>query len=248
MRDVFVCDAARTAIGRYGGALAKVRTDDLAAAPIRALVARNSRPIGRISTKFFSAAPIRPAKTIVTLHAWRSCWPDYRKGARPDGQSAVRFRAQCGRRCGPSNPRRRDGFRHCRRCRVDDACAVRMGKAGEAFSRKCGIYDTTIGWRFVNPLLKAQYGIDSMPETGENVAEEFQVERKNQDALALRSQQRAGKRMADGYFAEEIVAGEVPGGKAGPVRSTRTSIRPDTTLETWQAQAVRAQSGHHHRR
>src|ERR1700728_4758645 len=108
-----------------------------------------------------------------------------------------------------------------------------MAKAGEAFSRTTEIYDTTIGWRFVNPLLKAQYGIDSMPETGENVAEEFQVARKDQDAFALRSQQRAGKAAADGYFAEEIIAVEVPAGKAGPVKFDKDEHpRPDTSLET----------------
>ena len=107
-----------------------------------------------------------------------------------------------------------------------------MGKADEAFSRAAEIYDTTIGWRFVNPLMKAQYGVDAMPETGENVAEEFQVARSDQDAFALRSQQRAGKAAASGYFAEEIVPVEAPGGKAGPVVVDKDEHpRPDTTLE-----------------
>ena len=107
-----------------------------------------------------------------------------------------------------------------------------MGKATEAFQRSAEIYDTTIGWRFINPLMKAQYGVDSMGETGENVAEEYQVSRQDQDALALRSQQRAGKAMADGYFAEEIVAVEVPGGKAGPILVDKDEHpRPDTTAE-----------------
>src|SRR6185503_2780956 len=99
-------------------------------------------------------------------------------------------------------------------------------------SRTAEIYDTTIVWRFVNPLMKQQYGIDSMPETGENVAEEFQVTRADQDAFALRSQQRAGKAIAAGYFAKEIVAVEVPGGKAGPVKVDKDEHpRSDTTLE-----------------
>ena len=107
-----------------------------------------------------------------------------------------------------------------------------QGKAQEAFSRTAEIYDTTIGWRFVNPLMKQQYGVDSMPETGENVAEEFQITRADQDAFALRSQQRAGKAIASGYFAKEIVAVEVPGGKAGPVKVDKDEHpRPDTTLE-----------------
>jgi len=110
-----------------------------------------------------------------------------------------------------------------------------MGKAGEAFARAAEIYDTTLGWRFVNPLLKAQYGIDSMAETGENVAEEFQVTRANQDAFALRSQQRAGKAAAAGYFAEEIVPVETPGGKAGPIVVNKDEHpRPETTLEALQ--------------
>jgi 3-oxoadipyl-CoA thiolase len=107
-----------------------------------------------------------------------------------------------------------------------------MGKAQEAFQRSAEVYDTTLGWRFVNPVLKARYGIDSMAETGENVAEEHQVSRADQDAFALRSQQRAGKAMASGYFAEEIVAVEAPGGKAGPVTVAKDEHpRPETTLE-----------------
>src|SRR5919201_486503 len=107
-----------------------------------------------------------------------------------------------------------------------------LAKATTAFSRDAEIYDTTIGWRFVNPVLKAQYGVDSMPETGENVAEEFQVTRADQDAFAWRSQQRAGKAIASGYFAEETVPVEVPGGKAGPVTVDKDEHpRPDTTLE-----------------
>jgi 3-oxoadipyl-CoA thiolase len=107
-----------------------------------------------------------------------------------------------------------------------------MAKAGEAFSRSAEIYDTTIGWRFINPVLKAQYGVDSMPETGENVAEEFQVTRADQDAFAFRSQQRASKAAASGYFAEEIVPVSAPGGKAGPVTIDKDEHpRADTTLE-----------------
>src|SRR5260370_4248965 len=108
-----------------------------------------------------------------------------------------------------------------------------MGKAAEAFQRSSEVYDTTIGWRFVNPLMKQQYGVDSMPETGKNVAEKFQVARKDQDAFAFRSQQRAGQAMASGFFAEEIVPVEAPGGKAGPIVVDKDEHpRPDTTLET----------------
>src|SRR5262249_59498326 len=102
----------------------------------------------------------------------------------------------------------------------------------EAFQRSAEVYDTTLGWRFVNPLIKAQYGVDSMAETGENVAEEYQVSRADQDAFALRSQQRASKAMASGYFAEEIVPVEVPGGKGGPGGVGEDEHpRPETTPE-----------------
>ena len=107
-----------------------------------------------------------------------------------------------------------------------------QGKAQEAFSRTAEIYDTTIGWRFINPLMKQQYGVDSMPETGENVAEEFQVTRADQDAFALRSQQRAGKAIAAGYFAKEIVPVEIAGRKGETVKVDKDEHpRPDTTLE-----------------
>src|SRR4051794_30452438 len=107
-----------------------------------------------------------------------------------------------------------------------------MGKAETAFQRSNEIHDTTLGWRFINPLMQAQYGVDSMPETGENVAEEFQVSRKDQDAFALRSQQRAGKAMASGYFDTEIVPVEVPGGKNGPLVVDRDEHpRPTTSME-----------------
>ena len=107
-----------------------------------------------------------------------------------------------------------------------------MGKAQEAFQRSASIEDTTIGWRFINPLMKAQYGVDAMPETAENVAEDYQVARKDQDEFALRSQQRAAKAQAEGFFADEIVPVEVPGGKAGPVTVNKDEhLRPDTTME-----------------
>jgi 3-oxoadipyl-CoA thiolase len=106
-----------------------------------------------------------------------------------------------------------------------------QGKADEAFSRKAEIYDTTIGWRFINPLMKSQYGVDSMPETGENVAEEFQVTRADQDAFALRSQQRAGKAIAAGYFTKEIVPVEIATRKGDTVKVDKDEHPRDTTLE-----------------
>ena len=107
-----------------------------------------------------------------------------------------------------------------------------MGKAQEAFQRSATVEDTTIGWRFINPLMKQQYGVDAMPETAENVAEDYQVARKDQDAFALRSQQRAAKAQAAGFFAEEIEPVIVPGGKAGPITVDKDEhLRPDTTVE-----------------
>jgi 3-oxoadipyl-CoA thiolase len=107
-----------------------------------------------------------------------------------------------------------------------------MGKAEAPFQRSADVHDTTIGWRFINPLMKEQYGVDSMPETGENVAEEFQVTRKDQDAFALRSQQRTAQAIASGYFDSEIVPVDVPGGKNGPVVANRDEHpRPNTTLQ-----------------
>jgi 3-oxoadipyl-CoA thiolase len=234
MRDVFICDAARTAIGRYGGALAKVRTDDLAAAPIRALVNRNPQADwSRLDEVFFGCA--------------NQAGEDNRNVARMAlllaGLSETVPGLTINRLCASGLNAVGDAARAIRTGDMDFAIAggvesmtrapFVMGKAAEAFSRSAEVCDTTIGWRFVNPLLKAQYGIDSMPETGENVAEEFQVARKDQDGFALRSQQRAAKASAEGYFAEEIIAVEVPGGKAGPVQVDKDEHpRPDTSLES----------------
>jgi 3-oxoadipyl-CoA thiolase len=233
MRDVFICDAARTAIGRYGGALAKVRTDDLAAVPLKALVARNSKADwSRLDEVFFGCA--------------NQSGEDNRNVARmalllaglPDSIPGVTVNRLCASGLNAVG----DAARAIRSGEMEFAIAggvesmtrapFVMGKAGEAYSRSAEIFDTTLGWRFINPLLKAQYGVDSMAETGENVAEEFQVARKDQDAFALRSQQRAAKAQAAGFFAEEIVPVQAPGGKAGPVTVDKDEhLRPSTTLE-----------------
>jgi len=233
MRDVFICDAVRTPIGRYGGALARVRADDLAAAPIKALMARNSKvDWSRLDEVFFGCA--------------NQAGEDNRNVARmalllaglPDSVPGITVNRLCASGLNAVG----EAARAIRSGEIDLAIAggvesmtrapLVMGKAAEAFQRTTEIYDTTIGWRFINPLMKVQYGVDSMGETGENVAEEYQVSRQDQDALALRSQQRAGKAMADGYFAEEIVAVEIPGGKAGPILvETDEHPRPDTTAE-----------------
>src|SRR6202167_3662348 len=236
MREVFICDAVRTAIGRYGGALAKVRTDDLAAIPLRALVARNPQADwSRLDEVFFGCANQagEDNRNVARMALLLAGLPDTVPGLTVNRLCASGLNAVG------------DAARAIRTGDMDFAIAggvesmtrapMVMGKASEAFSRSTEIYDTTIGWRFVNPVLKAQYGIDSMPETGENVAEEFQVARKDQDAFALRSQQRAGKGIATGYFAEEIVPVEAPAGKAGPIVIDKDEHpRPDTTLDNLQ--------------
>jgi 3-oxoadipyl-CoA thiolase len=231
MRDVFICDAARTPIGRYGGGLSKVRTDDLAAVPIRALIKRNpkvdwsaldevvlgcanqagedNRNVARMAVLLAGLPDSIPGVTVNRLCA---------SGLNAVGDAARAIRA------GEMELAITGGVESMTRA------PFVMGKAAEAFQRSNEIFDTTIGWRFVNPVLKAQYGVDSMPETGENVAEEFQVARKDQDAFAYRSQQRAGK--SRDFFAAEIVPVEAPGGKAGPVVVDKDEHpRPDTTLE-----------------
>jgi 3-oxoadipyl-CoA thiolase len=236
MRDVFICDAARTPIGRYGGALAKVRTDDLAAVPIRALVARNAKADWlRLDDVYFGCANQagEDNRNVARMALLLAGLPDSIPGITVNrlcasGLNAVGDAARA-IRCGEMDFAIAGGVESMTRA------PFVMGKAGEAFSRSAEIYDTTLGWRFINPVLKAQYGVDSMAETGENVAEEFQVTRADQDAFALRSQQRAGKAAAAGYFAEEMVAVEAPGGKAGPIVVDKDEHpRPDTTLENLQ--------------
>src|ERR1041384_5742014 len=233
MIDAFICDGLRTPIGRYGGALAKVRADDLATVPIKALMARypkadwsrldevylgcanqageDNRNVARMALLLVGLPDTIPGVTVNRLCA--------------SGLNAVGAAAQA-IRAGEIEFAIAGGVESMTRA------PFVQGKAQEAFSRTAEIYETTIGWRFINPLMKQQYGVDSMPETGENVAEEFQVSRADQDAFALRSQQRAGKAMASGYFAEEIVPVEAPGGKVGPIVVTKDEHpRPETTLE-----------------
>ncbi len=233
MREVFICDAVRTPIGRYGGGLAKVRTDDLAAVPLKALMARNpkadwsaldevtfgcanqagedNRNVARMALLLAGLPETVPGMTVNRLCA---------SGLNAVGTAARDIKS------GEAEFAIAGGVESMTRA------PFVMGKATEAFQRSAETYDTTIGWRFVNPLMKAQYGVDAMPETGENVAEEFQVSRADQDAFALRSQQRAGKALASGFFAEEIVAVEAPGGRAGPIMVDRDEHpRPETTAE-----------------
>src|SRR5437764_15027923 len=231
-RDVFLCDGVRTPIGRYAGALAQVRTDDLAAVPIRALAKRHpevdwlaldevvlgcanqagedSRNVARMALLLAGLPESVPGVTLNRLCA---------SGLNAIGDAARAIR------CGETEFAIAGGVESMTRA------PLVMGKAQEAFPRGAEIHDTTLGWRFVNPVIKKQYGIDSMAETGENVAEEYQVSRADQDAFALRAQQRAGKAIAAGYFADEIVPVEVPA-KGGAVTVAKDEHpRPETTLE-----------------
>jgi len=239
MREVFVCDAVRTPIGRYGGALAKVRTDDLAAVPVRALVARNPKADwSRLDEVFFGCANQagEDNRNVARMALLLAGLPESIPGVTVNrlcasGLNAVGDAARA-IACGDIDFAIAGGVESMTRA------PFVMGKAGEAFARTAEVYDTTLGWRFVNPLLKAQYGVDSMAETGENVAEEFQVSRRDQDAFALRSQERAAAAAAAGYFAEEIVPVEAPAkgaAKSGPVTVEKDEHpRPDTTMEKLQ--------------
>ncbi|MFZ5736750.1 MAG: 3-oxoadipyl-CoA thiolase [Pseudomonadota bacterium] len=233
MADVFVCDAVRTPIGRYGGSLAKVRTDDLAAVPIKALMARHpDMDWSAVDEVFFGCANQagEDNRNVARMAALLAGLPDS-----VPGQTLNRLCASGLDAVGAAGRAIRGG-------EIDLAIAGGVesmtrapfvqGKATEAFSRAADIFDTTIGWRFINPLMKQQYGVDSMPETGENVAEEFQISRADQDAFAIRSQQRAGAAIAAGYFAEEIAPVTYSGGKAGSITVDKDEHpRPETTLE-----------------
>ncbi|HEV2629836.1 MAG TPA: 3-oxoadipyl-CoA thiolase [Pseudolabrys sp.] len=233
MRDAFICDAIRTPIGRYAGSLAKVRTDDLAAVPIKALMARNTKADWeKLDEVFFGCANQagEDNRNVARMALLLAGLPGSVPGVTlnrlcASGLEAVGTAARA-IRAGEMEFAIAGGVESMTRA------PFVQGKATEAFARTTEIYDTTIGWRFVNPLMKKQYGVDSMPETGENVAEDFQVTRADQDAFAWRSQQKAGRAIAAGYFAREIVPVEVAGRKGDVVKvESDEHPRPETTLE-----------------
>jgi 3-oxoadipyl-CoA thiolase len=231
MAEAFICDGLRTPIGRYGGALAKVRADDLATVPIRALMARHPKADwSRLDEVYLGCANQagEDNRNVARMALLLAGLPDTIPGVTVNrlcasGLNAVGVAAQA-IRAGENEFAIAGGVESMTRA------PFVMGKAGEAFSRAAEIHDTTIGWRFVNPRMKQQYGVDQMADTAENVAEEMQIARKDQDAFALRSQERAGK--ATVFFEAEIAPVEVPGGRAGPVVVAKDEHpRPDTTLE-----------------
>lgn len=231
MRDVFICDAIRTPIGRFGGGLSTVRADDLAALPIKALIERNP-------TVEWSAVD------EVFLGCANQAGEDNRNVARmalllaglPESIPGVTLN----RLCASGMDAIGTAFRAIASGEMELAIAggvesmsrapFVMGKADAAFSRTMKLEDTTIGWRFINPLMKAQYGVDAMPQTADNVADDYNVSRADQDAFALRSQQRTAAAQAAGFFAEEIVPVRVAHKKGETVVEHDEHPR-DTTLE-----------------
>ena len=233
MHDAFLCDAIRTPVGRYGGGLSTVRTDDLAALPMRALLERNpnldvsaiddvvygcanqagedNRNVARMALLLAGLPPEITGTTVNRLCA--------------SGMDAIGIAARA-IKAGEQDLVIAGGVESMSRA------PFVMGKATTAFSRTAEVFDTTIGWRFVNPLLEERYGVDSMPETAENVAEEFKIPREDQDRFAAWSQAKAEAAMTNGNLAEEITAVTVPRRKQDPlVVDTDEHPRPGTTVE-----------------
>ncbi|MDE3160905.1 MAG: 3-oxoadipyl-CoA thiolase [Acidobacteriota bacterium] len=233
MNEAFICDAVRTPFGRYGGTLAPLRTDDLAAIPIRALIERNPRVDWQaVDDVVFGCANQagEDNRNVARMALLLAGLPKEVPGAtvnRLCGSSldAVGVAARA-IKCGEADLVLAGGVESMSRA------PFVMGKADTAFSRAAEIFDTTIGWRFVNPAMKSRYGTDSMPQTAENVAEDFGVSRADQDAFALRTQQRWAKAHAAGFFQCELIPVSIPQKKGDPKRfDTDEHPRPDTTLE-----------------
>lgn len=215
MLDAFICDYIRTPIGRYGGGLSSVRADDLGAVPLRALMDRYALDWSDLDEVIFGCANQagEDNRNVARMSALLAGLPDTVPGTTMN------------RLCGSGMDAVVTAARAIRAGELDFVVAggvesmsrapFVMPKASTAFSRAAEVYDTTIGWRFVNPLMKAQYGVDSMPETAENVAEDFDVSRTDQDAFALRSQQKAGDAMESGRLAKEITPVTIPRRKGG---------------------------------
>src|SRR5579871_58761 len=233
MSDVYICDAVRTPFGRYGGSLASIRADDLAAIPIRALMERN-RGVdwAALDDVIFGCANQagEDNRNVARMALLLAGLPKEVSGA------------TINRLCGSSMDAVGTAARAIKSGEADLMIAgggesmsrapFVMGKAETAFSRSAEIFDTTIGWRFVNPQMKSQYGTDSMPETAENVAEDFQISRQDQDAFSLRTQQRWARAHADGFFQCEIVPVQIAQKKGEPKKfDTDEHPRPDTTVE-----------------
>jgi 3-oxoadipyl-CoA thiolase len=233
MRQVFICDAIRTPIGRYGGALAQVRTDDLGAMPLKALMQRNPKvDWGAVDDVYYGCANQagEDNRNVARMALLLAGLPDSISGATINrlcgsGLDAVNLAARA-IRAGEAELVIAGGVESMTRA------PFVMGKADSAFSRTAKVEDTTLGWRFVNPAMKAKYGVDSMPETAENVASEFGIARADQDQFALRSQQRYARAFAQKFFETELTAVELPQKKGDPVKfAADEHPRADTTIE-----------------
>ncbi|MFM0026784.1 3-oxoadipyl-CoA thiolase [Paraburkholderia madseniana] len=233
MTEAFLCDAIRTPIGRYAGSLSSVRADDLGAVPLKALMERNkdvdwnaiddviygcanqagedNRNVARMSLLLAGLPQGVPGSTVNRLCG--------------SGMDAVGIAARA-IKSGEAALMLAGGVESMSRA------PFVMGKATSAFSRQADIFDTTIGWRFVNPLMKQMYGVDSMPETGENVATDYKISRADQDAFALRSQQKAARAQRDGTLAQEIVGVTIAQKKGDPITVLQDEHPRETSLET----------------
>ncbi|VVE90157.1 3-oxoadipyl-CoA thiolase [Pandoraea bronchicola] len=233
MTEAFICDAIRTPIGRYGGALKDVRADNLGAIPLKALMARNpnvdwtliddviygcanqagedNRNVARMGSLLAELPIDVPGATLNRLCG---------SGMDAIGSAARAIKA------GEAGLMIAGGVESMTRA------PFVMGKADSAFARQAAIFDTTIGWRFINPLMKAQYGVDSMPETAENVADDFKINREDQDRFALRSQEKAARAQADGTLAQEITPVAIAQKKGDPIVVDRDEHPRATSLES----------------
>ncbi|MFM0233827.1 MULTISPECIES: 3-oxoadipyl-CoA thiolase [Paraburkholderia] len=233
MNDAFICDAIRTPIGRYGGALKDVRADDLGAVPIRALIERNASVDWQALDDVIYGCANQAGddnRNVARMAALLAGLPTAASGTTLNrlcgsGMDAVGTAARA-IKAGEARLMIAGGVESMTRA------PFVMGKATSAFSRQADICDTTIGWRFINPLMKRQYGVDSMPETAENVAVEFGISRADQDAFALASQQKAARAQRDGTLAQEIVGVEIAQKKGDPVRVTLDEHPRETSLES----------------
>ena len=231
MADAFICDAARTAIGRYGGALSAVRADDLAAVPLRALLARNPAILGQIDDIVMGCANQagEDNRNVARMAALLAGLGESAPGTTINrlcgsGMDAVAFAARA-IKAGEADLMIAGGVESMSRA------PFVMPKADSAFSRTNAVYDTTIGWRFVNRLLKDQFGVDSMPETAENVATDFAISREDQDLFAAESQRRAAAAQLNGRLATEIVPVSIPQKKGDPLLVDRDEHPRETTAE-----------------
>ncbi|RKP43940.1 3-oxoadipyl-CoA thiolase [Trinickia fusca] len=232
MTDAFICDAIRTPFGRYGGVLKDVRPDDLAAVPIKALVERNPGVDWRALDDIIYGCANQAGednRNVARMAALLAGLPTDAPGSTVNrlcgsGMDAVGSAARA-IKAGEARLMIAGGVESMTRA------PFVMGKAASAFARQAEIHDTTIGWRFVNKRLKQQYGIDSMPETAENVAEQFSVSRDDQDAFALRSQQKALRAQQDGTLAAEIVGVDIPQKKGDAIHVTLDEHPRETSLE-----------------